>query len=493
MQPAELARQFPELVPHLLPEERSARSVLSIYAADQLDSLADAPAGSLAILTPEASAASSGYRFDLALRQVGSTVSAIGVSEDAPPFSPTATHIAEEFGLALFRVAVGVDIARLGVDLYRLREGGVLDRLRQVETIEQILADLNPLSIDPGALVDQVGEVLGLPLRLKSGGGDEVGLAVQTPDGRPLAIVWPDDSEIGSLERLALHHLAEQVGRALSARGRSTRLSDASRSDLLSELLIADMGTAQSLARRLRGGSLPIDGLHHVVRLEPSNIDQLVATDDEAALYALRQSIALVALEQARSRGGTWNRATSATALILIRSDADDSRSPTSRHLDAAIEDILAGIHARYPNLQFAIGVGSGHLGVSGLRTSAGEAATAMVASRANARPNQPVYFDGLGVQRTLLQWYAIDDVRETIDRLFEPLDRMAPGKATVAIETLSAFLDNESNITRAAAALHVHRNTVQYRIDRIAALLDVDFQDADQRLLLQLACRVRR
>jgi DNA-binding PucR family transcriptional regulator len=59
-------------------------------------------------------------------------------------------------------------------------------------------------------------------------------------------------------------------------------------------------------------------------------------------------------------------------------------------------------------------------------------------------------------------------------------------------VRTLGAYLDNYGSLTRTAEALHLHRNSVAYRIKRIFELLDADPDEPDERLILQLACRAR-
>ena len=66
-------------------------------------------------------------------------------------------------------------------------------------------------------------------------------------------------------------------------------------------------------------------------------------------------------------------------------------------------------------------------------------------------------------------------------------------GDATTEVSdrhTLSAWLDHPGSPRRAAEALGVHVNTVRYRMDRIASLLDVDLADPEVRLALQLILR---
>ena len=91
-----------------------------------------------------------------------------------------------------------------------------------------------------------------------------------------------------------------------------------------------------------------------------------------------------------------------------------------------------------------------------------------------------------------LAEWLVTDTARETVRDLLAPLDALGPGKATIAVETLHAYLDEHGSLQRAAARLHVHRNAVVYRLEGIKTALDVDLTDPDNWFALQLACRAR-
>lgn len=60
-------------------------------------------------------------------------------------------------------------------------------------------------------------------------------------------------------------------------------------------------------------------------------------------------------------------------------------------------------------------------------------------------------------------------------------------------IETLSAFLDAGGNASRAATYLHLHLNSLRYRLQRISELCGVDLADPETRFRLQVAVRLRR
>lgn len=59
-------------------------------------------------------------------------------------------------------------------------------------------------------------------------------------------------------------------------------------------------------------------------------------------------------------------------------------------------------------------------------------------------------------------------------------------------VHTLDVFLRCNGNHVRAAEQLHLHRNTLLYRLDRIREILRRDLDDSDTRLALQVALRIR-
>jgi len=61
----------------------------------------------------------------------------------------------------------------------------------------------------------------------------------------------------------------------------------------------------------------------------------------------------------------------------------------------------------------------------------------------------------------------------------------------TTMIETLQAWLDANADITRAAAASHVHPNTFRYRLKRVGEIGKFDLDDADERFALAFQLRL--
>jgi DNA-binding PucR family transcriptional regulator len=76
------------------------------------------------------------------------------------------------------------------------------------------------------------------------------------------------------------------------------------------------------------------------------------------------------------------------------------------------------------------------------------------------------------------------------VDWLGILIDHDAVGRSEL-VETLSTFLENNSDYNDTAQALGMHRSTVRYRVHRIRELTQLDLHDPDTRLNLQVATRV--
>jgi DNA-binding PucR family transcriptional regulator len=84
-------------------------------------------------------------------------------------------------------------------------------------------------------------------------------------------------------------------------------------------------------------------------------------------------------------------------------------------------------------------------------------------------------------------------DVDHYVTQHLGPLLDYDARRGSELVKTLQAFFDAGSSPRHAAAALHVHVNTVSQRLERIGSLLGPNWQRPDDALELQLALRLRR
>ena len=131
------------------------------------------------------------------------------------------------------------------------------------------------------------------------------------------------------------------------------------------------------------------------------------------------------------------------------------------------------------------IGLGRYHRGIPGLQRSYEDARAALAVGRRSSGPGRVYCLDELGMPALV----GIADERTKSDlarHLLGPLD-LEPE----LLETLETLFEEDCSTTNTAARLGVHRNTLGYRLEKIASLTGLDprrFNDAVQiRLALVL------
>ncbi|WP_197462192.1 helix-turn-helix domain-containing protein [Bhargavaea cecembensis] len=82
-------------------------------------------------------------------------------------------------------------------------------------------------------------------------------------------------------------------------------------------------------------------------------------------------------------------------------------------------------------------------------------------------------------------------EVASFIAAFLGPINKYDREKGTELTKTLQAYCRNLQRPGQAAKELHIHPNTLQYRMKQISRLLDADLADPEVLLNLQLACRL--
>lgn len=385
----------------------------------------------------------SGYRLDAATRTLSERGAAALVLIDPPrPLSPTVYAIAERAGPAVLATAVDVDVGALCMHVTRVIDAGAAQALMDASAFVTALRSSDDRS--PERVAELARDMM----------------AADAPaQGAP-----------GVARQLALVTAGEISARWEQEERRRVDAPIRSRGVVLTELLLAAPHRTSLVADRARTLGLPVDGWHTVVRLE------LEASDED---------VVRAALETARAGGGVWHAALLDSAIVLVRMDRAEPGQRRTAGVTETARRVIAGLP---PAGEIRCGVGTPHAGLAGLRSSDAEARSALDSGPAGVVNA----FDPAGLQRMLVEWYANDAARASVEQLLAPLDALGGRRTVEAVRTLRAYLDHGGSLVAAGRELHLHRNAVAYRIKRIVGTLGVDLDDPDQRLALHLAVRAR-
>jgi purine catabolism regulator len=103
----------------------------------------------------------------------------------------------------------------------------------------------------------------------------------------------------------------------------------------------------------------------------------------------------------------------------------------------------------------------------------------------------QVVAYGELGIYRLLLQIGELDQLLHYAEEILGPLIRYDNTHKVGLVRTLSVYLDQRDSLKQAARRLHVHANTVAYRLQRIEQLTPLNLTDPNDRLVAHIAVKI--
>lgn len=155
------------------------------------------------------------------------------------------------------------------------------------------------------------------------------------------------------------------------------------------------------------------------------------------------------------------------------------------------LSELLTTATALLGGKPLAAGVGRRCLTLADYADSFAEASTALELARSRPGPAQVLTPADLGLLAVLGRGQQKKPLRDLVTQALDPLVAADRQSGSEYLKTLHTYLSADRHLERAACELHVHVNTLRYRLGKIQELLGVDLHDVDARFVLELALRV--
>lgn len=262
-------------------------------------------------------------------------------------------------------------------------------------------------------------------------------------------------------------------------------------------LELAKEQAVQAAEDRLRG-----DFVSNILAGPPGDLPAAMLRGQELG-YTLTQPHAAVLIHLEDATPAALARVSAAVQSELTRRNlaAPISRRESSvlcmvpivgaaRARDLA-EQLRERLVADSPKLVLSLGTPAATLGE--WRRTVEEAEQALLLGRQLFGPGRVLAFSDLGVYRLLVRLRETPELwtfyRETLSKLAEYDQR----QGSDLIKTLDAYFNHLGNLRATSEALHVHRNTLLYRLERIKDISSMDLDNAEEHFSLWLALRAHR
>ena len=279
------------------------------------------------------------------------------------------------------------------------------------------------------------------------------------------------DGDLGELHRLAVGRAAHACAIELVRLRAASDARDELEEELLDVLIAARPGSNEAALERARRKGFDLDAPYLVLAAQAAE-----AGPAQGVRSAWERQLGVMRLESlVRDRDD----------LTLALVSLAGARSPEPRQL---IEQLHRAATAAAGD-QVALGHGAVRSGAGEVSAAAREAEQALQMGRRLHGPGALTAFNDLGLYRFLFALEKLAELRSFREEALGPLRRK--DKGGVLLTTLRAYLAVNGSPTDAAERLHLHRNTVLYRLSRIEAVLGSDLRDADVRLTLHLAVKI--
>jgi sugar diacid utilization regulator len=144
-----------------------------------------------------------------------------------------------------------------------------------------------------------------------------------------------------------------------------------------------------------------------------------------------------------------------------------------------------------FPEAVITIGIGASCRDPAEIARSYGQARRTIDAVVRLGRHGQVVAFEDLGIHRLLLQVPDLAELKSFATEILGELDRQDPQRGAELLATLACYFRENNSPQRTAQSLHVHPNTVAYRIRRVQEITGLKLDTYRDRLMAQVAIEI--
>ncbi len=289
----------------------------------------------------------------------------------------------------------------------------------------------------------------------------------------------------GDLNLLVAEHAATICGVMLGRERVVAAAARQVRDDLVEGLLLGggrDNGEVARWARHL-GYDPALD--HRVLAVA---LDTSAAARSSESAAAAWQRAALSVEQYFTLRLAETITSIRADEVVVVLPDGQAPGGSQAAHLAGGC---VARMRDLFGDAVVTIGIGGTCREPAEIARSYGQARRTIDALARLGRQGEVVAFEELGIHRLLLQVPDLLELRAFATEVLGSLSAADRQRGTEFLATLSCYFRENGSPQRTARSLHVHPNTVTYRLRRIRAITGLQLDTYRDRLMAQVALEI--
>ncbi|MFS0778358.1 helix-turn-helix domain-containing protein [Neobacillus sp. 3P2-tot-E-2] len=176
--------------------------------------------------------------------------------------------------------------------------------------------------------------------------------------------------------------------------------------------------------------------------------------------------------------------------VALLSLDSRVSSSNIVAEIKELAKKLQLEINHKYSDIEVSIGIGRMKQGLTLIHESFVEATKCIKFLKNYSFDDRVISYTDLGVQRFILQ-NSKEELIDFIQEVLGALIQYEQSRKGELLSTLIVYLDQNQNIKKTADSLHIHTNTLSYRLKRIEEILVTNLNDSQSLFNIQLAINI--
>jgi len=209
---------------------------------------------------------------------------------------------------------------------------------------------------------------------------------------------------------------------------------------------------------------------------EPNEIGEKFTTEQ-----LVRHILSLVDEQAKHKHLRTMTTSVSGTVFVFLEIRR------TERGGEEIIQQVVKQLSLTYPEARISWGIGGVRHGFGNFQQSYQEARSACQVGMSMYGLGQITPVSKVAMYRTLLAVGRDPESCAYWERYIHPLQAYEQTKGVEILRTLEIYFANQGNVSETARQLHLHRQSLLYRLKRAEQLTDCNLADAQDRFALEL------
>ena len=296
------------------------------------------------------------------------------------------------------------------------------------------------------------------------------------------------------LDDIAIENAVTALRQEMFRQNSIEELEEKFQNDIMNHILSGKLHSRQEIERNIKLLGIPMEASYRVLVLKLWNKEnsEFEKLSEELQYFSVLRDAVVKEFREVRIR----NDVDKVTVIQQIKEG--QKQEEYREELRCTVERIQKRIIEKNKRLVVRVGVGKEVEGVLNISDSYKEAGDSLefigiLGGQSGSHASSVMFFADMGIFKLLCKLATAEELSEYIPESLEKLFHYKKQQRGDLILTLSTYLDRNQNLTKTAQELFIHYKTAAYRIDRIAEITGIDFDNPNEVLAVRIGLIVHK